>query len=134
MRKTGFAAADVVVLIVSAVEGVQEQTKEIVRLLLDSKTPFIVGLNKIDVQGIEPEQVEEQLVELGVELEPYGGSVPVTYISARTGQGVDLLLELIQEFSKQINLKAIMDGSGRVRVIESRLDSETNFKRIEVAI
>lgn len=59
MRQTGAGAADLIILIVSAVEGVQEQTKEVIKLLKESKVPYIVALNKIDVIGVDPEMTEE---------------------------------------------------------------------------
>ena len=114
MRLTGASAADLVILIVSAIEGVQDQTKEVLKLLKEHKVPFLVCLNKIDIPGTNPELVEEQLIDLGVDLEPYGGTIPIVYISARTGLGVDLMLELIQETSKGLNLRAVMDEGGLV--------------------
>jgi translation initiation factor IF-2 len=93
MRQRGAQCTDIIVLVVSAVEGVQSQTREILDILQESKLPFIVALNKIDLPKADPETVEDDLWDLGVELESRGGSVPIIHISAVEGTNTKLLLE-----------------------------------------
>lgn len=73
----------------------QPQTKEVIEIAHNLQIPMIVAVNKIDLMGVNPEDIEAELVELGLELESHGGNIPVVHISAKTGKNVDLLLELI---------------------------------------
>ncbi len=95
MRGRGAQAADIGLLIVSAVDGVMPQTKESIDLLRISKIPFIAVLTKIDSGEINPEKVKKQLVEANVLLEGYGGDVPLLEVSAKTGKNIKELLDLI---------------------------------------
>ncbi len=94
------------VLIVSATEGIKPQTKEVLNLIKEFKLPLIVAINKIDLPSADVEEVEEELVDFGVDLEPYGGKVPVVHISAKTGQNCDLLVEFLIEEGRNLNLQA----------------------------
>ncbi len=93
MRGRGVQAADICLLVVSVIDGVMPQTKEAISLLRD--TPFIVVLTKSDAPDKNPEKVKQQLVRENVLLEGYGGDVPVMEVSARTGQNIQELLDLI---------------------------------------
>lgn len=86
---------DLVVLIVSATEGVKNQTKEVIDLILKDEIPTIVAINKIDLPNADVEGVEDSLFEAGLNIEPKGGNIPVIHISAKTGQNMELLSELI---------------------------------------
>ena len=77
MRKTGANCTDIIVLVVSGIEGVQSQTKEVLEIIEESSIPVIVAINKIDSPKADPEAVEEELFKMGVEIEPLGGNIPV---------------------------------------------------------
>lgn len=93
LRKRGIEIADLALLVIAADEGIQVQTKEVIDFLKETKLPFIVVLNKIDRPQAQPEKVKKELSEIGVILEEWGGDVPCYLISAKTGQGIDELLE-----------------------------------------
>ncbi len=95
MRSRGAEVADLAILVVAADEGVKPQTKEAIQTILDSKTPFIVALNKMDKPGANIERVKGDLATAGVLLEGQGGQISFHGISAKTGEGVDELLDLI---------------------------------------
>lgn len=95
MRSRGAKIADIGILIVAADDGVQPQTKEAADILRAAKLPFIVALNKIDKPDIDENRVLGQLAELGITVEPWGGTIPLARISAKTGLGIDGLLDLI---------------------------------------
>lgn len=95
MRKRGASLTDLVILIVSATEGVKEQTREVISILKEDNVPFIVAINKIDISTADPESVEEELEKAGVSLDINNGSVPVVHISAKEGINIDLLYELL---------------------------------------
>ncbi len=124
MRSRGARVADIAVLVVAADDGVQPQTKEAVEIIKAAKLPFVVALNKIDKPEADPNRVMGQLAELGVVVEPWGGAVPLARISAKTGEGIDALLDLlllVAEMEKErivSNPKALALGT----VIESHLD------------
>lgn len=75
-------------------------------MVLSNKIPFVIAINKIDMPSANIDKVEEELIDYGIELETYGGNVPSVPISARSGENVDLLIELIEEDLKNVNLKS----------------------------
>ena len=95
MRQYGARVADIAVLIVAADDGVQPQTKEAIQIALNTKTPFVVAVNKIDKSNANIEKTKKDLAQAGVLLEGYGGNVSWQEISAKTGEGVPELLDLI---------------------------------------
>jgi len=95
MRSRGAKVADIAILVVAADDGVQPQTKEAINIIQAAKLPFVVALNKIDKPEADPDRVLAQLAESGVTTEAWGGQIPVARISAKTGQGVDELLDLV---------------------------------------
>lgn len=95
MRGRGTSLADLAILVVAVDDGVKPQTKEIIDLLLTTKTPFIVAINKIDKTGVDENKVKNELMSAGVLLEGYGGNTSWQGISAKTGEGVNELLDLI---------------------------------------
>lgn len=97
MRRRGARVTDLVVLIVAATEGVKRQTQEVIDLINKDEIPTIVAINKIDLPTADVEGVEDSLFEAGLNIEPKGGNIPVIHISAKTGQNVELLSELILE-------------------------------------
>lgn len=95
MRSRGAKVADVAVLVVAADDGVQPQTKEAADIIRAAKLPFVVALNKIDKPDADPNRVLGQLAEIGINVEEWGGNVPLAKISAKTGVGIDALLDTI---------------------------------------
>lgn len=95
MRSRGAQIADLAILVVAADEGVKPQTKEAIKIILDAKTPFIVAINKVDKTGGNLDKARNDLMAAGVMLEGYGGTVSYQAVSAKTGEGVDDLLDLV---------------------------------------
>ncbi len=95
MRSRGAQVADLAILVVAADEGVKPQTKEAIQIILDAKTPFIVAINKVDKTGGNLDKARNDLMAAGVLLEGYGGQVSYCAVSAKTGEGVSGLLDLI---------------------------------------
>lgn len=95
MRSRGASAADLAVLVIAADDGVKPQTEESIKILQDSATPFIVAINKIDKNNADLERAKRDLSEHGVLLEGMGGNISFQEISAKTGQGVPELLDLL---------------------------------------
>ena len=122
MRSRGATVADLVVLVVAANDGVMPQTKESIKIINDSKVPFIVAINKIDLPDASPEKVKAQLAENNVLVEGYGGNIVAVPVSAKTGEGVNQLLEMILLTAEIEELKADPEGKLEAVVIESRAD------------
>lgn len=122
MRARGAKVADIVVLVISAVDGVMPQTKESIKTILDSQTPFIIAINKTDLPEASIDRVKSQLAEEGVLVEGYGGKVVTLPISAKTGEGVSQLLEMIQLTAEMADLKADPEGEFQAEVAESKAD------------
>jgi len=95
MRSRGAEVADIAILVVAADEGVKPQTKEAIKILTESKTPFVVAITKIDKPGADIERVKNDLTASGVLLEGYGGQVSYHGVSSKTGEGINDLLDLI---------------------------------------
>ncbi|MEI7512700.1 MAG: translation initiation factor IF-2 [Candidatus Uhrbacteria bacterium] len=124
MRSRGAKVADVAILVVAADDGVQPQTKEAINIIQAAKLPFVVALNKIDKSDADPNRVMGQLAECGVTVEEWGGKTPMARISAKTGQGVEDLLDLILlvvEVERE-NIMSNPDAHAAGTVIESHVD------------
>ncbi|MCA9351637.1 translation initiation factor IF-2 [Patescibacteria group bacterium] len=93
MRHRGGSIADIAILIVSAEDGVKTQTKHAIEVIKKNQIPFLVAINKIDKPGANPDKVKTDLLEEGIYVEGFGGDVPFNLVSAKTGAGVDDLLE-----------------------------------------
>jgi len=122
MRARGVETTDLVVLVVAADEGPQEQTKESLAHIKAAKVSFLVAINKIDLPAADVEKVKGQLAEIGIVPEDYGGDVVVVPVSAKTGKGIDNLLEMILLMTDLLELKADPEGELMGVVIESTLD------------
>jgi len=122
MRARGAQVTDFVVLVVAADEGVQEQTKESLAHIKNAKVPFLVAITKIDLAKEKVNPVKEELAEIDVVSEEYGGQVTVIPVSGKTGEGIDNLLEMLVLMGKLGNLKADPEAPSEGVVIESRLD------------
>ncbi|MGA8056050.1 MAG: translation initiation factor IF-2 [Burkholderiales bacterium] len=122
MRARGAKATDIVVLVVAADDGVMPQTIEAIAHAKAAGVPLVVAINKIDKPEANPERVKQELVAQGVVPEEYGGESPFVTVSARTGQGIDDLLDNIILQAEVKDLKAAVDAPAKGIVIESRLD------------
>ena len=122
MRARGGKAADIVVLVVAAEEGVKPQTKEAISHIKAAKVPIIVAINKIDKPGADPRKVKQELAQENILVEDWGGSEMCVEMSAKTGEGLDKLLESILLLSEIIGIKGDPRGELEAFIIESRLD------------
>lgn len=122
MRARGAQATDIVILVVAADDGVMPQTKEAIAHSKAAGVPMVVAINKIDKPEANPERVKQELVQNDVMPEDWGGDVPFIPVSAKTGQGVDELLENVLLQAEMLELKAPREGMAKGLVIESRLD------------
>ncbi len=124
MRSRGAKVADIAILVVDCCEGVQAQTKEAILSIKKAGIQIIVVLNKIDKPEANPEKTKGELSKEGVLVESLGGKVPQVLVSAKTGQGVEDLLELILLVAEMEDLKTDVSKSAEGAVIESYLDSQ----------
>src|SRR3990167_5246972 len=124
MRSRGARVADIALLVVAADDGVKPQTEEALAVIQEAALPFIVVLNKIDKAGLDLERVKKGLGDKEVILEEWGGKVPLAKVSAKTGEGVPELLELILLLAELGNLECDFTKPASGVVIESHLDSK----------
>src|SRR3989338_8063914 len=124
MRSRGARVADVALLVVAADDGVKPQTQEALRVINEAGVPLIVVLNKIDKDAADPERVKKELGDAGVYLEEWGGKTPLVKVSAKTGEGISELLEMILLVSEMENLECDFSKPASGVVIESHLDSK----------
>ena len=122
MRQRGARLTDIVILVVAADDGVMPQTIEAVQHAKAAKVPLIVAINKIDKSGADPLRVKNELLAHDVVSEDFGGDTQMVELSAKTGLGVDDLLDAISLQSEVLDLKAVHDGRASGVVIESSLD------------
>ena len=122
MRARGAKATDIVILVVAADDGVMPQTKEAIHHAKAAGVPLVVAVNKIDKPDANPERVKQELVVEEVVPEEYGGDVPFISVSAKTGQGIDELLENVLLQAEVLELKAAIEAPAKGIVIEARLD------------
>jgi translation initiation factor IF-2 len=122
MRKRGASLADIGILVVAADDGVKEQTIEAVRHAKDAGIPLIVAITKVDKPGGQPDRVKRQVADLGLVPEEYGGETPVVPLSAKTGVGIDTLLDTILLMAELHAPTAVVDRPALGTVVESRRD------------
>ena len=122
MRARGAKATDIVILVVAADDGVMPQTIEAIRHARAANVPIVVAMNKIDKPEANPDRVKQELVAQEVVPEEYGGDSPLVPVSAKTGEGIDSLLENVLLQAEVLELKAVRDGAAKGLVIEARLD------------
>ena len=122
MRSRGAKVADIAILVVDATQGVQAQTKEAITHAKLAGIPMIIAINKIDLPTANPEKVKRELKEKGILVEDFGGKVPVVKTSAKTGQGIEELLELILLVAEMKNLKADISKLATGVIVEAYLD------------
>jgi translation initiation factor IF-2 len=122
MRARGAKVTDIVVLVVAADDGVMPQTKEAIAHAKAGNVPIVVAINKIDKPEANPDRVKQELVAESVLPEEYGGDVQFIQVSAKTGTGIDTLLDAILLQAEVLELKAPRDAPAKGIVIEARLD------------
>ena len=128
MRERGAAVADIAILVVAADDGVKPQTIEAWKTIVESKTPCIVAINKIDKTDANIEKTKTELAEREIYLEGYGGKIPFALISAKIGTGIDELLSLILILAEVENFKANEKDNASGFVIEAHLDSKRGIE------
>jgi len=124
MRSRGAKIADIAVLVVSAEDGVKPQTIEALKAIIETKTPYVVAINKIDKPGANIEKTKQSLLEAGIYIEGYGGSIPAVPISAKTGDGVPALLDMILLLAELELLSGSRDVPASGFVVEASLDNK----------
>jgi translation initiation factor IF-2 len=122
MRARGAKATDLVILVVAADDGVMPQTREAIHHAKAAGVPIIVAVNKIDKPGAQPERVKQELVTEQVVPEEYGGDAPFVSVSAKTGVGIDELLENVLLQAEVLELKAPRAAPAKGLIIDARLD------------
>ncbi|MCM1334975.1 MAG: translation initiation factor IF-2, partial [Eubacterium sp.] len=122
MRARGASITDIAVLVVAADDGIMPQTVEAINHARAAETAIIVAINKIDKEGANPERIKQELTEHGLVIEEWGGDVICVPVSAKTGEGIDTLLEMINLTAEVADLKANPDRLAQGAVIEAKLD------------
>ena len=122
MRARGASVTDVVVLVVAADDSVMPQTVEAIDHAKAANVPLVVAINKIDLPTSDPDKIKRELTGHNVVVEDYGGSVQVCEISAKTGQNIDALLELLALETEMLELVANPDKRAKGTIVESKLD------------
>ena len=122
MRARGAKATDIVILVVAADDGVMPQTREAIKHAKAAGVPIVVAINKIDKPDANPERVKNELVVEEVIPEEFGGSSPFVSVSAKTGEGIDALLEQVLLQAEVLELRAPVDSMAKGLVIEAQLD------------
>ncbi len=122
MRSRGASVSDLAILVVSASDGVMPQTIESIKHIKGAKIPYIVAATKIDLTEAQIDKVKKQLSKNGVEIDEYGGNVPVVPVSSKTGQGIDKLLEMIHLISDLHEIKTDHSIPFTGVVIEAKID------------
>lgn len=123
MRARGSQVTDVIVLVVASDSMVMPQTLEVIELAKGAKVPLVVAITKCDLPTANPDKIRAQLAERGVEVDTWGGQTSCVEVSARTGAGIEKLLETLALETEVLELKANPDAHARGTVIESRLDA-----------
>ena len=124
MRARGASVTDIVIIIVSAEDGVMPQTKEAIDHAKAANVPIVVAINKIDKPAANPDRIMTEMAENGINPEEWGGTTPFVRISAKTGEGIDKLLETIIAIAEVSELKANPSRYASGTVVESRIDKQ----------
>lgn len=132
VRTRGASVADIAVLVVSGEDGVKPQTLEVYKYIKESGLPFVVAITKMDKPTADIERTKQNLAENDLYVEGYGGSVSFVPVSAKTGQGVDDLLDMISLMAELLDLKGETENMGSGIVIESRLDPKRGVTTVAI--
>ena len=122
MRARGAKVTDIVILVVAADDGVMPQTAEAIQHAKAAGVPIVVAINKIDKPNIDLKRIKSELANKEVISEEWGGDTLFAHVSAKTGEGIDDLLDQVLVQAEVLELKAVVDGAARGVVVESRLD------------
>ena len=122
MRQRGTDVTDIIVIVVAADDGVKPQTDEVIKLAKESEAPVIVALNKMDKESANPDMVKGQMAERGLNPVDWGGDIEFIPVSAKTGMGIDDLLENILLTAEVLELKANENAMAKAAVVESSLE------------
>ena len=122
MRARGAMVTDIAILVVAAEDGIMPQTVESINHAKAAEIPIIVAINKMDKPEANPERIKQQLTEYGLVAEEWGGDTIICPISAKTGMGIDNLLEMVTLTAEVAELKANPNRAAQGTVIEARLD------------
>ncbi len=122
MRSRGAKVADIAVLVVAADEGIKPQTKEAYAAIKEANVPFLVALNKTDKPEADPNRVRKDLADIGILTEGWGGGIPCVLTSAKTGEGIEELLDTLLLMAEMEELKGNPEAPGYGIIIESHLD------------
>ena len=122
MRARGAKITDIVILVVAADDGIMPQTKEAISHCKAANVPMIVAINKMDREGANPDRVKQELTEFGMISEDWGGDTICVPVSAKTGEGLDTLLDMVILSSEMLELKANSDRRAKGTVVEAKLD------------
>ena len=123
IRERGTIVADIAILVIAADEGIKAQTEEALNLILNQNLPFIIACNKIDRPEANSEKVKQELAEKGVYVESYGGKIPSVNVSAKTGEGIEELLDLILILNELNNKKIDPNSEPFGYILESGIDA-----------
>lgn len=124
IRSRGAKIADIAILVVAADDGVKAQTEEALKTIKSAQIPFVVAINKIDKENSDPDRVKKELTEKEVFVEGWGGKIPAVNISAKTGEGLDDLLEIVLLTADIEDLKTDPSANGSGFVVESQIDKK----------
>ncbi|MBI2669748.1 MAG: translation initiation factor IF-2 [Candidatus Yanofskybacteria bacterium] len=124
IRSRGAKVADIAILVVAADEGVKPQTKEAIQIIKEADIPFVVAINKMDKEGANADKTRQELAESEVQVEDYGGTVPVVELSAQKNEGIRELLEMILLVAEMEEFSAPTEGLAKGVVIESHMDAK----------
>ncbi|WP_136681629.1 translation initiation factor IF-2 [Neptunomonas sp. XY-337] len=122
MRARGAKLTDIVILVVAADDGVMPQTEEAIQHAKAAGVPLVIAVNKVDKEEADPDRVKNELAQRDVIPEDWGGDVQFVHVSAKTGQGIDELLEAVLLQAEVLELTAVPSAPGQGVVVESRLD------------
>ncbi len=122
MRQRGTDVTDIIIIVVAADDGVKPQTEEVIKLAKESGAPVIVALNKMDKENANPDMVKGQMAERGLNPADWGGDIEFIPVSAKTGMGIDDLLENILLTAEVLELKANENAMAKAAVVESSLE------------
>ena len=122
MRARGAQVTDVVILVVAADDGIMPQTVEAINHAKSANVPIVVAMNKMDKHEISPDRVKQELIEQGLVPEEWGGDTMIVPVSAKTGMGIDELLEAVNLQAEMLELKANPDRQAKGTIIEAKLD------------
>ena len=132
MRSRGANVADIGILIIAADDGIKKQTKEAYETIKTANLPFVVAINKIDKPDANVDRIKTELMEMGVFLEGFGGTTPYAEISAKTGSGIDSLMDMIILTADLEDWKGDLGKKGEGVVIETNLDTKRGITAVLV--